>query len=210
MIAAGLIRKPEPLPPPVAIPVTEAVASTTVVRAIDAKAANRRRAREELEISHRVAELVRSNQVTVVPGDVAFHFVTRKNKVRRMEMTPEFKAALESGELAIVEFPSPDKIEHALVPQAVAGQIMDISAKAVRFLNGVEQKIGFLQDGTEPSTASASPDVEPLEAASVASAPAVISAPPSLEGEARPLSTQASSEKFVVVRRAPKRNSPSS
>lgn len=110
------------------------------------KEANRQSAKKQLELDKQLRELVLANAVAVEAGANTFYFVTRKNKLRRLELSDAQKAKLESGELAVVERPDPDKIEHALVPAAIAEQLKALSERAVRFLNKEGAKVGFLSD----------------------------------------------------------------
>lgn len=132
------------------------------------KEANRQAARKQLELDKQLRELVLANAVAVEAGATTFYFVTRKNKLRRLELTDAQKAKLESGELAVVERPDPDKIEHALVPAAIAEQMKALSERAVRFLNKEGAKVGFLSDDeinarANEADASEAPDA-PAEA----------------------------------------------
>ncbi|PZR18835.1 MAG: hypothetical protein DI536_02605 [Archangium gephyra] len=110
------------------------------------KEANRQASRKQLEMDKQLRELVIANTVPTDVGATPFYFVTRKNKLRRLELTEAQAKQLESGELAVVERPDPDKIEHALVPAAIAEQVKAISERAVRFLNKEGAKVGFLSD----------------------------------------------------------------
>jgi uncharacterized protein YaiL (DUF2058 family) len=103
-------------------------------------------AKKQVETDRQMRELVVSTQVTVEPGEHTFYFVTRKNRLRRMEMTPDLAHRLESGELAVVERPEPAQIEHSVVPAETALKLMELSPRAVRFFNRSEQPIGFLSD----------------------------------------------------------------
>ncbi len=155
---------------------------------VGSKEANRQAARKQLELDRQLRELVLTNTVPTDVGATPFYFVTRKNKLRRLELTEAQAKRLESGELAVVERPDPDKIEHALVPAAIAEQLKGLSERAVRFLNKEGAKVGFLSDdeinarareADEPAT----PDV-PETAAT--------------EADATP-----ESETFVTIKRAP-------
>lgn len=113
---------------------------------VGSKEANRQAARKQLELDKQLRELVIANAVPTDVGATPFYFVTRKNKLRRLELTEAQAKRLESGELAVVERPDPDKIEHALVPAAIAEQLKGLSERAVRFLNKEGAKVGFLSD----------------------------------------------------------------
>ena len=103
-------------------------------------------AKKQLELDRKIREMVTAAQVPVEPGEHTFYFVTRKNRLRRMEMTPAQAQLLESGQLAVVERPDPGQIEHALVPTATAEELMQLQPKAVRFFNKSEAPVGFLSD----------------------------------------------------------------
>jgi uncharacterized protein YaiL (DUF2058 family) len=102
--------------------------------------------KQQLELDRRIRELVTAAQVPVEPGDQTFYFVTRKGRLRRLELTPAQHGRLEKGELAVVERPDPGQIEHALVPAATADQLLKLSERAVRFLNKEGSAVGFLTD----------------------------------------------------------------
>jgi hypothetical protein len=102
--------------------------------------------KKQVELDRKLRELVTSAQVAIEPGTETFYFVTRKQRLRRLELTPAQKALLESGALAVVERPDPGQIEHALVPAETAVKLLELSEKSVRFLNKGEQKVGFLSD----------------------------------------------------------------
>jgi hypothetical protein len=91
-------------------------------------------------------DLVYATQVAVEPGTHAFHFVTRKGKLRRLELSEAQAKLLEEGQLAVVERPEPACIEHSLVPPQAADKMMGISEKSVRFFNRGGKPIGFLSD----------------------------------------------------------------
>ncbi|GEN05045.1 hypothetical protein MFU01_00820 [Myxococcus fulvus] len=151
------------------------------------KAYQRAESKRQVELDKALRELVMGSQVAQEPGETAFYFMTRKGKLRRMELTPEQAKRLEDGELGVVERPDPAQIEHALVPAAAAEQMFALSKKAVRFLNRKDSPIGFMNDeelkaqqaaeaaGTAPevsdeseteggSEAEASTEVAPAEA----------------------------------------------
>ena len=132
-----------------------------------------------------------ANTVPVEPGATPFYFVTRKNKLRRLELTPEQAKRLESGELAVVERPDPDKIEHALVSPAIAEELLKLSERAVRFLNKEGTKVGFLTD--EEIHQRASEADAPPEGATPESAPAA---------EPKPEPTNEAAT-FITIKRSP-------
>jgi hypothetical protein len=102
--------------------------------------------KKQVELDRALRELVLGAQVSVEPGETAFYFMTRKGKLRRLELTPAQAKLLEEGVLAVVERPEPAQIEHSLVPAATAEQMLALSKKAVRFLNRKESPIGFMSD----------------------------------------------------------------
>jgi uncharacterized protein YaiL (DUF2058 family) len=110
------------------------------------KAAQRMESKKQVELDRKLRELVHGGQVPIDVGATVFYFMTRKGKLRRLELTEAQARRLESGELAVVERPEPSQIEHSLVPAAVAEQMYALSKKAVRFLNRKEQPIGFMTD----------------------------------------------------------------
>lgn len=151
------------------------------------KEAHRQNSKKQLAIDKQLRELVYANAVPTDVGATPFYFVTRKNKLRRMELTQEQAKRLETGELAVVERPDPDKIEHALVPPAIAEQMMKLSDKAVRFLNKEGAKVGFLSDA------------EINQRAAEANAP---DEPDDTQPEAAQ-SAPAQDETFITIKRAP-------
>jgi hypothetical protein len=102
--------------------------------------------KKQMELDRALRELVLGAQVPVEPGETAFYFMTRKGKLRRLELTPAQAKQLEDGVLGVVERPEPAQIEHSLVPAATAEQMFALSKKAVRFLNRKESPIGFMSD----------------------------------------------------------------
>lgn len=103
-------------------------------------------AKRQVELDRKIRERVLAVQVPVEPGDHTFYFVTRKNRLRRLEMTQAQAERLEKGELAVVERPDPGQIEHALVPAAMAEELMTLQPKGVRFFNKPQSPVGFLSD----------------------------------------------------------------
>jgi uncharacterized protein YaiL (DUF2058 family) len=110
------------------------------------KEAHRLMAKKQLKADKALRERVLATQVPKEPGATPFHFVTRKNKLRRLELSEAQAKALESGALAVVERPDPDQIEHALVPAEVAKELLGAFPRAVRFLNSKEAAVGFLSE----------------------------------------------------------------
>jgi hypothetical protein len=110
------------------------------------KELQRLEAKKQVELDHRIRELVAAAEVKVEPGQHTFYFVTRKNRLRRLAMMPELARRLESGELAVVERPEPAQIEHSIVPAETAEQLLSLSNRAVRFYNRKDAPVGFLSD----------------------------------------------------------------
>jgi hypothetical protein len=110
------------------------------------KAAQRMESKKQVELDRKLRELVHGGQVPIDVGATVFYFMTRKGKLRRLELTEAQARQLENGELAVVERPEPSQIEHSLVPAAVAEQMYALSKKSVRFLNRKELPIGFMTD----------------------------------------------------------------
>lgn len=156
------------------------------------KEAHRLAARKQVELDRQLRELVLANTVAIEPGATPFYFVTRKNKLRRLELTAEQAKRLELGELAVVERPDPDKIDHALVPPAIAEELLKLSERAVRFLNKEGAKVGFLSDE------------EIHQRASEADAPAEpeVAAPPLAPAAAEP-EQKSEADTFITIKRSP-------
>ena len=110
------------------------------------KAYQRAESKKQVEIDRALRELVLGAQVPVEPGETAFYFMTRKGKLRRLELTPAQAKQLEEGELGVVERPEPAQIEHSLVPASAAEQMFALSKKSVRFLNRKDNPVGFMND----------------------------------------------------------------
>ncbi|RKI04534.1 DUF2058 family protein [Corallococcus sp. AB038B] len=110
------------------------------------KAYQRAESKKQVELDRALRELVLGAQVPQEQGETAFYFMTRKGKLRRMELSPAQAKQLEDGELGVVERPEPAQIEHSLVPSAAAEQMYALSAKAVRFFNRKENPVGFMND----------------------------------------------------------------
>jgi len=122
------------------------------------KAFQRLEALKQQEADKRLRELVYAAQVAISPGEHRFHFITRKGKLRRLEVSEAQAKQLENGTLAVVERPEPAMIEHSLVPAATAEEMMALSPKAVRFFNKEGAPVGFLDD--EASTGEVSQETE--------------------------------------------------
>jgi hypothetical protein len=110
------------------------------------KAHQRLQALEQQELDKKLRELVTAGQIALETGDTVFHFVTRKGKLRRLELSKVQAERLEKGELAVVERPEPAQIEHSLVPPEVAEMAHALSATAVRFFNRPGSPLGFAPD----------------------------------------------------------------
>ncbi|RKG99481.1 DUF2058 family protein [Corallococcus sp. CA053C] len=110
------------------------------------KAYQRAESKKQVELDRALRELVLGSQVPQEPGETTFYFMTRKGKLRRMELSPVQAKQLENGELGIVERPEPAQIEHSLVPATAAEQMFQLSAKSVRFFNRKESPVGFMND----------------------------------------------------------------
>ena len=129
------------------------------------KASQRLEAKRQLERDRQLRERVAAAQVAVEPGEQTFYFVTRKSRLRRLELSAEQAAALEHGRLAVVERPDPAQIEHALVPAALATELLADFPKAVRFLNAPGASVGFLSDEEVRNRAAAEAAETPEERA---------------------------------------------
>ncbi|ATB45833.1 DUF2058 family protein [Corallococcus macrosporus] len=110
------------------------------------KAYQRAESKRQVELDRALRELVLGSQVPVEAGETAFYFMTRKGKLRRLELSPAQAKQLEEGELGVVERPEPAQIEHSLVPAAAAEQMFALSKKSVRFLNRKDNPVGFMND----------------------------------------------------------------
>jgi uncharacterized protein YaiL (DUF2058 family) len=162
------------------------------------KEAHRQQARKQLELDRAVRERVLGAQVALEPGATTFHFVTRKNRLRRLELSAGQAALLQGGTLAVVERPDPDKIEHALVPAEVAEELLVLSPRAVRFLSRPGAQVGFLSD-EEIHARAAEADGNP-EAEANDSPPEV----PEAAAEAPAAPAPAADSTFITVKRAPR------
>jgi len=129
------------------------------------KASQRLEARRQLERDLQLRERVLAAQVPVEPGERTFYFVTRKNRLRRLELSDAQAEALEQGRLAVMERPDPAQIEHALVPAELALALVAEYPKAVRFLNAPGAPVGFLTDEEVQARAAAEAAETPEERA---------------------------------------------
>ena len=130
------------------------------------KEAQRNDAKKQVQLDRALREKVLATQVVIDSGATTFYFVTRKQKLRRLELSEAQAKMLEEGKLAVVERPDPDRIEHALVPPEAAAELFALSEKAVRFWNREGQAVGFLteaeiasrhSEADEPEVAAAAP-----------------------------------------------------
>lgn len=137
------------------------------------KAHQRLEALRQVELDKRIRELVRSQEVLPEVGDVRFHFMTRKGKLRRLEISAAQQKLLEEGKLAIAERPEPALIEHSIVPREIAEQLLLLSEKSVRFYNRDGKPIGFLSDDelNKEASSEAEANTEGQAAEAAASAP---------------------------------------
>jgi len=134
------------------------------------KASQRLEAKRQVDRDRQLRDRVLAAQVPVDPGERAFYFVTRKNRLRRLELSAAQAEALEQGRLAVVERPDPAQIEHALVPAELALALVAEFPKAVRFLNAPGSPVGFLSD-EEVKARAASEAAESPEERAAADAP---------------------------------------
>ncbi len=167
------------------------------------KEAHRLMSKRQLEVDRAIREKVLSNQVPMEPGATTFYFVTRKNRLRRLELSAEQAKKLEVGELGVVERPDPDKIEHALVPPAVATELLALSARSVRFLNRPGTQVGFLSEEeiharAGEATGSEEPEANEADAEPAAAAPATEAAAPAA------VSAPTEQPMFITIKRSPR------
>lgn len=160
------------------------------------KEAHRLQAKKQLESDRNLRERVLATQVAKETGDTPFYFVTRKNKLRRLELSAEQAKKLETGELAVVERPDPDQIEHALIPADVARELIPNHPKAVRFLNAPGAAVGFLSETEISSRSHEATSGETHE--SHDEEPAAAEAAPAAAPEPEAPAT------FITIKRAPK------
>jgi len=145
------------LQPPTAIPKLPPLAGS--------KASQRLEAKQQLERDRQLRDQVLGAQVVMEPGERTFYFVTRKNRLRRLELSDAQAEGLEQGRLAVVERPDPAQIEHALVPAELALRLVAEFPKAVRFLNAPGSPVGFLTDEEVKARAAAEAAETPAERA---------------------------------------------
>jgi uncharacterized protein YaiL (DUF2058 family) len=173
------------------------------------KEAHRLMSKRQLELDRAIREKVLSHQVPIDLGTTIFYFVTRKNRLRRLELAAGQAKMLEDGDLAVVERPDPDKIEHALVPPAVARELLALSERSVRFLNQPGAKVGFLSEaeiharaaeatsGAEPEENEADADESPAESPSVPVTPS-----PDAPAQENPAGDKGTT--YITIKRAPR------
>ncbi len=111
---------------------------------------NRRRAAEDRKRMEALRALAEKHEIAE-RGDEAFHFVSRKKKLLRLYLTPEQIRGLESGELAIIDKPTPAELAQALVPREAAEEALAIDPRAIRFYNrGEGETYGFQPESEAP------------------------------------------------------------
>jgi uncharacterized protein YaiL (DUF2058 family) len=159
------------------------------------KEAHRQNSKKQLELDRAIREMVLGAQVPPERGETPFYFVTRKNKLRRLELSENQAKAIESGVLAVVERPDPDKIEHALVPAAVAKQLLPMHAKVVRFLKAPDASVGFLSESEISARAHEAYEPEGPDGSNSEGAPSAA------EGSASP---PEEAETWITIKRSPK------
>lgn len=128
------------------------------------KEAQRNEAKKQVQLDKFLREKVLATQVPIEPGSTTFYFVTRKAKLRRLDLTDVQAKLLEEGRLAVVERPDPDRIEHALVPPEAAAELYAQSEKTVRFWNREGQAVGFLSDAEISQRHAEADEPEPAPA----------------------------------------------
>jgi hypothetical protein len=141
--------------------------------------AQRLESRKQLDMDRELRERVSAAAVALAPGERTFYFVTRKNRLRRLELSVEQATGLESGALAVVERPEPGQIEHALVPAAAAEGLLRDFPRAVRFFNREGEPVGFLSE----DDLHARQKTEAEEPKAVLEAPPEAAAAPPASGE---------------------------
>lgn len=110
---------------------------------------NRKRAAEDRKRMEALRAIAEKNEIEE-RGEEAFHYVSRKKKLLRMYLTAEQIAALERGELAIIDKPTPAELAQALVPRSAAEEALAIDPRAIRFYNrGEGETYGFMPEAKE-------------------------------------------------------------
>jgi hypothetical protein len=127
------------------------------------KAHQRLESLKQLELDKKIRGIVQADEVPLDVGATTFYFMTRKNRLRRLELTAEQAKLLEDGTLAVVERPEPGSIEHSLVPRQTAEKLLALSTKTVRFFNKEGAPVGFMSDDElktrQAAEAAAPPEV---------------------------------------------------
>jgi uncharacterized protein YaiL (DUF2058 family) len=89
--------------------------------------------KEQAERRAKIRAVVDKAHVDIRMGEHVFFFITRSKKMRRLLVEPEIKAALEKGELAIVEWPDRPDFPWSIVGRSAAERILELDPNAVRF-----------------------------------------------------------------------------
>ena len=147
LIRAGLIKpassQPESTPSAPVFIAARTIPPLPPLALPGSKIHQRLEALKQQELNKRLLALVVENQVPLLEGTHPFHFVTRKGKLRRLDLSESQAKDLEEGKLAVVERHDPAQIEHGLVPGDIADKLLLLSDKAVRFYNREGKPIGF-------------------------------------------------------------------
>ena len=118
-----------------------------------------RRLNRELADRQKKIRALCDEQEVVERGEQAFYFRTRKRELRRLYLLPAQVAALEKGELAIVDRPNGNDRPHALVPRNTAEQVLALEPRALRFWAKSESEhFGFEDEPAEPEPAAVEPE----------------------------------------------------
>ncbi len=221
--AAARPEAPRRRPPREAAPTRPLPPVPTLPLLPGSKAHHRQEATKQRELDEKLRDVVLLTEVPFEVGAHPFHFVTRKGKLRRLELSEAQAAALESGQLAVVERQEPAQIEHTLVPPEAAERMLELFPRAVRFYAKAGAAVGFLtedelrrfQDGSTPESAETSDASEaardapqPGGATVTAERSEMVAAPtdapaPAAREAAKP-ATEPDAALFIAVRRAPK------
>lgn len=146
---------------------------------VESEKERERRLNRELADRQKKIRALCDTQEVQERGEQAFFYRTRKRELRRLYLKPEQVAALEKGELAVVDRPNGNDRPHALVPRAVAEQVLALEERAIRFwAKGPGESYGF-ED--EPASAE-----EQAGAAEAGSADSENTSEPEPEPEAEP------------------------
>lgn len=95
---------------------------------------NRKRAAEDRKRLEALRALAERHEIAE-RGEEAFHYVSRKKKLLRLYLSPEQIRALEAGELAIIDKPTPAELAQSLVPREAAEEALKLDPRALRFYN---------------------------------------------------------------------------